>query len=88
MRVIKAVEWELVGCSDAGFVFKSTRYPDEHLLLKQAKYVLSRDVVLFMTLDDEPMVVPSKSTRTTALSSVHDQFQQVMSAAQSRFKLA
>ena len=88
MRVVKHKDWELVGFNSHGFVFKSTRYSDELMILSQAKYVLSKDVVLFMTLEDEPVVIPSNSTSSESLTSVYQVFQRVMQNATNRFQIA
>lgn len=88
MRLVKYNEWELVGFNEAGFVFKSTQYAGELMVLRQAKYILSRDVVLFMNLDDKPIVTPSRSTRPSSVTSVRQSFQNVIDTANKRYCLA
>lgn len=88
MRVVKAVDWRLVGYNSYGFVFENAKFADEFMIVKEAKYVIAKDVVLFMTLDKQPIVVPSRSTKQSSLSSVQDLLQSVLSASQSIITIA
>lgn len=88
MRVVKRTEWNLVGYNSHGFVFTNTQYPNELLVIPEAKYVISKDVVLFITYDKAPVVRPSNSTKSDSLTSVYQIFQSIMRTANKRFQIA
>ena len=65
MRILKDKDWNLIGIQGQdGFIFRHKSY-DDILLVKRAKFVLTKeDVVFFCDIDSNPKMCLSYSSKS------------------------
>lgn len=82
MKVIRQSDYSLIGSSELGFIFRSNRFDDEHLIAKSVKYIAITGEILFLVSEPTVSVSLGRSVGGRSSTSAYQTLKQVRELAQ------